>query len=178
MPIKFCSEAWGCLTSLKSQTRDPQLKVPPRGLVLRIFMSWKNPLTSVGFEPANLGSRCKHITPRPPRPKSMAHSVNTKLSMSAAPKFESSTTTIRCCNKIIFQNFFVFRHFLCCLHIKISRQDFYLYKNFILKCRVLKSMNIANSGFFSLPPLMKGFSLTAMLENSHFIRLSDLNLNW
>ena len=23
--------------SLKSQTRDPQLKVPPRGLVLRIF---------------------------------------------------------------------------------------------------------------------------------------------
>ena len=27
--------------SLKSQTRDPQLKVPPGGLVLRIFTSWK-----------------------------------------------------------------------------------------------------------------------------------------
>ena len=43
--------------SLKSQTRDPQLKVPPGGLVLRIFTSLKNPSTSVGFEPANLGSR-------------------------------------------------------------------------------------------------------------------------
>ena len=42
MPIKFCSEAYffqalGSLTSLKSQTRDPQLKVPPGGVVLRIF---------------------------------------------------------------------------------------------------------------------------------------------
>ena len=49
MPIEFCSEAffsqvWGSLTSLKSYTRDPQLKVPPRRLVLRIFTSWKNPL--------------------------------------------------------------------------------------------------------------------------------------
>ena len=53
--------------SLKSQTRDPQLKVPPGGLVLRIFTSRKNPLTSVWFEPTNLGSRGKHVTPRPPR---------------------------------------------------------------------------------------------------------------
>ena len=29
-------------------------KVPPGGLVLRIFTSWKSPSTSVGFEPANL----------------------------------------------------------------------------------------------------------------------------
>ena len=36
------------LTSLKSQTRDPKLKVSPGGLVLRIFTSWKNPSTSVG----------------------------------------------------------------------------------------------------------------------------------
>ena len=56
------------LTSLKSQIWDPWLKVHPRGLVLRIFMSWKNPLTSAGFEPANLGSRGKHGTPRPPKP--------------------------------------------------------------------------------------------------------------
>ena len=58
---EFCSEtyfqAWGSLTGLKSQTRDPQLKVPPGGLVLRIFTSWKNPSTSAGFEPANLISR-------------------------------------------------------------------------------------------------------------------------
>ena len=54
--------------SLKSQARDPQLKVPPEGLVIRILMSWKNPSTSVGFEPTNLGSRGEHVTPRPPRP--------------------------------------------------------------------------------------------------------------
>ena len=70
MPIIFCSEAyffqaWGSLMSLKSQTRDTQLKVPPGGIVLRIFMSWKkNPLTSVTFEPANLGSWGEHVAPR------------------------------------------------------------------------------------------------------------------
>ena len=59
---------WGSLTSLKSQTRDPQLKVPPGGLVLMIFMSCKNPSSSAGFEPVNLGSRGEHVTPRPLRP--------------------------------------------------------------------------------------------------------------
>ena len=61
-------QAWGSLTSLKSQTRDSQLKVPPIGLGLMIFTSWKNPSTSTGFETANLGSRGEHDTPRPPRP--------------------------------------------------------------------------------------------------------------
>ena len=32
--------------------------------MLRIFTSWKNQLTSAGFEPANLGSRGEHVTPR------------------------------------------------------------------------------------------------------------------
>ena len=45
----------------------PQLIVPPGGLVLRIFTSWKNPSTSAGFERANLGSRGKHVTLKPPR---------------------------------------------------------------------------------------------------------------
>ena len=45
-PIKFCSEAYffqapGSLTSLKSQTLDSWLKIPPGGLGLRIFTSWK-----------------------------------------------------------------------------------------------------------------------------------------
>jgi hypothetical protein len=44
MPIKFCSEAYFfklevLLMSVKSQTQDPQLKVPLGGLVLRIFTS-------------------------------------------------------------------------------------------------------------------------------------------
>ena len=61
-PIFF--QVWGSLTSPKSQTRDPQLKVPPPGgLVLRIFTSWKNPSTS-----ANLGSQGEHVTLRPPTP--------------------------------------------------------------------------------------------------------------
>ena len=61
-------QVWGSLTSLKSQTRNPKLKVPSGGLLLRIFMSWKSLSTSVGFEPANLRSRGEHVTPRPPRP--------------------------------------------------------------------------------------------------------------
>ena len=40
---------------------------PPRGLMLRIFRSWRSPSTSAGFEPVNLGSQGKHITLRPPR---------------------------------------------------------------------------------------------------------------
>ena len=44
------------------------LKVPPGGLGLRIFTSWKNSSILARFEPANLGSRGDHITPRPPRP--------------------------------------------------------------------------------------------------------------
>ena len=62
-------QAWGSLTNLKSQTWDTQLKLPPGGLVLRIFTSWKNQSTSVGFEAANLGSRGEHVTPRPPKSK-------------------------------------------------------------------------------------------------------------
>ena len=54
--------------SLKSQTREPQFKVRSGGLALRNFTSWKNPSTSAGFEPANLGSQGEHVTPRPPRP--------------------------------------------------------------------------------------------------------------
>ena len=44
---------------------NPQIKVLPGGLVLRIFTSWKNPSTSTGFEPVNFGSRGEHSTPRP-----------------------------------------------------------------------------------------------------------------
>ena len=47
-------QAWGSLTSLKSQTRDPQLKVPPGGLVLRIFMSWKIHRPQPGLNPRTL----------------------------------------------------------------------------------------------------------------------------
>ena len=66
-------QVWGSLMSMKYHTRDPQLRVPPGGLVLRIFTLWKNPSSSVGFEPANLGSRGEHITLRQPRPTRAYH---------------------------------------------------------------------------------------------------------
>ena len=69
MPIFF--QAWGSLTSQKSQTRDSQLKVPLGGFVRRNFTPWKNPLTSAGFQPANLGSQGEHVTPRPRRPTTL-----------------------------------------------------------------------------------------------------------
>jgi hypothetical protein len=40
---------------------------PPKEVVLRIFVTLKNPSSSARFEPANLGSRGKHATTRPPR---------------------------------------------------------------------------------------------------------------
>ena len=69
--IKFCSEAYFfslgvSLTSLKSQTQDPQIKVPPTGGA-QDFYVLKNPSTSAEFEPANLGFRDEHVTPRPTR---------------------------------------------------------------------------------------------------------------
>ena len=41
---------------------------PPKEGVLRIFFRPKNPTSSAGFEPANLGTKGQHATPRPPKP--------------------------------------------------------------------------------------------------------------
>ena len=41
---------------------------PPKEGMLRIFFSLKNPTVSAGFEPANLGTKGHHATPRPPKP--------------------------------------------------------------------------------------------------------------
>ena len=41
---------------------------PPKEGVLRIFFALKNPTASAGFEPANLGAKGQHATPRPPKP--------------------------------------------------------------------------------------------------------------
>ena len=42
---------------------------PPKEGVLRIFFALKNPTASAGFEPANLGTKGQHATPRPPKPR-------------------------------------------------------------------------------------------------------------
>ena len=58
---KFCSEAvisaWGSFTSHKSTRRDPRLYFPSEGSRTQDFTLWKNPSTSAGIEPANLGTR-------------------------------------------------------------------------------------------------------------------------
>ena len=41
---------------------------PPKEGVLRIFFALKNRTASAGFEPANLGTKGQHATPRPPKP--------------------------------------------------------------------------------------------------------------
>ena len=42
---------------------------PPKEGVLRIFFALTNPTASVGFEPANLGTKGQHATSRPPKPQ-------------------------------------------------------------------------------------------------------------
>ena len=41
---------------------------PPKEGVLRIFFHPTNPTALAGFEPANLGTKGQHATPRPPKP--------------------------------------------------------------------------------------------------------------
>ena len=42
---------------------------PPKEGVQRIIFAVKKPTTSVGFEPANLGTKGQHATSRPPKPQ-------------------------------------------------------------------------------------------------------------
>jgi hypothetical protein len=41
---------------------------PPKKGVLKICFAFENPTASVGFEPANLGTKGQHATSRPPKP--------------------------------------------------------------------------------------------------------------
>ena len=46
---------------------------PPKERVLRIFFRPKNPTASARFEPANIGTKGQHATPRPPKPLILCH---------------------------------------------------------------------------------------------------------
>ena len=70
---------------------------PPKEGVLRIFFTPKNPTASVGFEPANLGTKGQHATSRPPKPFDSDLKKNIK--------FMEVTLTI-CSNKILDEVFF------------------------------------------------------------------------
>jgi hypothetical protein len=45
---------------------------PSEGRRAEDFFALKNPTASAGFEPANLGTKGQHATPRPPNPLSVA----------------------------------------------------------------------------------------------------------
>jgi hypothetical protein len=69
-PVNFAKECrfprtfLGTFTCRKSVTWDPRLYFPSeRKACLRIFLLFKNPTASAGFEPANLGTRGQHANP-------------------------------------------------------------------------------------------------------------------
>ena len=49
-------------------TWDRRLYFPSEGRRAEDFFRLKNPTASAGFEPANLGTKGQHATPRPPKP--------------------------------------------------------------------------------------------------------------
>ena len=54
---------------------------PPKEGVLRIFFALKNSTASAGFEPANLGTKGQHDTPRPPKPLNTIYEHENILSL-------------------------------------------------------------------------------------------------
>ena len=57
----------GSFTCRKSTTWDRPLYFPSEGRRAEVF-ALKNPTTSIGFEPQNLGTKGQHGTCRPPKP--------------------------------------------------------------------------------------------------------------
>jgi len=54
---------------------------PPKEGMLRIFSPFKIPTASAGFEPANLGTKGQHDTPRPPKPLNTIYEHENILSL-------------------------------------------------------------------------------------------------
>ena len=57
----------GSFTCRKSTTWDRRLYFPSEGRGAEDFFALKSPTASVGFEPANLGTKGQHATSRPPK---------------------------------------------------------------------------------------------------------------
>jgi hypothetical protein len=57
----------GSFTCRKSTTWDRRLYFPSERRRAEDFLTLKNPTASAGFEPANLGTKGQHATPRPPK---------------------------------------------------------------------------------------------------------------
>jgi hypothetical protein len=66
-------------TCRKSMTWDRRLYFPSKGRRAEDFFALKNPTASAGFEPANLGTKGQHATPRPPKPQIGVDKLNLRL---------------------------------------------------------------------------------------------------
>ena len=68
----------GSFTCRKSTIWDRRLFFPSEGRRTEDFFALKNPTASIGFEPANLGTKGQHATSKPPKPLSQwgAMSIN------------------------------------------------------------------------------------------------------
>jgi hypothetical protein len=56
------------------------------------FFALKNPKTSAGFEPANLGTKGQHATPRPPKPLILSVSSYISLKKEVHPNHDIRTS--------------------------------------------------------------------------------------
>ena len=96
MSIKFCSKAYfsGVRFFNEPEISDsgPPALSPSRRTCAQDFYILKNPSTSAGFEPASLGSRGKHGTPRPLRPYNLYIGMQYNLTI---PKRCKTYTTRR-----------------------------------------------------------------------------------
>ena len=88
IPTYFCSEtlisAWGSFICRKPTTRDPRLYFPSEGSRTQDFYALKNPSTSAGFEPANLGSNGEY--------DNHGNTGVDKMSLTSAASFYDKTT--------------------------------------------------------------------------------------
>jgi hypothetical protein len=71
---------------------------PPKEVVLRIFITFKNPSSSAGFEPANLGSSvASTLTTRPPRATHKCHSKKHAAPGSVHVRFSACRSNLMSC---------------------------------------------------------------------------------
>ena len=89
----------GSFTCRKSTTWDRLLYLPSEGRRTEDFFVLKNPTSSVGFEPANLGTKGQHATSRPPKP----------LNCSEIPSFYFLPLTWGRKNIFLYFNLHIFR---------------------------------------------------------------------
>ena len=75
LPLKF-RDLWDLLHAANLRHGTDGFTSPPTEGVLRIFFRPKNPTASDGFEPANLGTKGQHATPRPPKPHFPIYNIN------------------------------------------------------------------------------------------------------